>query len=95
MLKESRLKSEGAVIRTLSPLRRFRQGPSYSPNRLVSQSASLRSDLYKAVKGLCTRPIDLWGTRKKQEFQTRGPRAFYRSPENHKQTVQYEKRQPE
>ena len=25
----------------LSPLRRFRQGPSYSPNRLVSQSAKL------------------------------------------------------
>ena len=30
---------EGTKIRTLSPLRRFRQGPSYSPNRLVSQSA--------------------------------------------------------
>ena len=28
-------------IRTLSPLRRFRQGPPYSPNRLVSQSATL------------------------------------------------------
>ena len=34
--------SEGAGIRTLSPLRRFRQGPSYSPNRLVSQSATLK-----------------------------------------------------
>ena len=34
--------SEGTGIRTLSPLRRFRQGPSYSPNRLVSQSATLK-----------------------------------------------------
>ena len=31
----------GRGIRTLSPLKRFRQGPSYSPNRLVSQSATL------------------------------------------------------
>ena len=29
------------MIRTLSPLRRFGQDPSYSPNRLVSQSAML------------------------------------------------------
>ena len=31
----------GSGIRTLSPLWRFRQGPSYSPNRLVNQSATL------------------------------------------------------
>ena len=30
-----------SAIRTLSPVRRFRQGPSYTPNRLVSQSATL------------------------------------------------------
>ena len=44
-------KSEGTKIRTLSPLRRFGQGPSYSPNRLVSQSAMLSE---KFVQG-CTR----------------------------------------
>ena len=47
----SRLKAEGVPtniqgggggIRTLSPLRRLRQGPSLSPNRLVSQSATLK-----------------------------------------------------
>ena len=37
------LQLKGTGIRTLSPLRRFRQGPSYSPNRLVSQSATLNS----------------------------------------------------
>ena len=36
------LQSEGTGIRTPSPLRRFRQGPLYSPNRLVSQSATLK-----------------------------------------------------
>ena len=46
-------------IRTLSPFRRFRQGPSYSPNRLVSQSATLKDDLYKAVEGPSTSPIVL------------------------------------
>ena len=40
-LKESRLQSEETGIRTLSPLRRLRQGPSYIHNRLVSQSATL------------------------------------------------------
>ena len=39
-LKESDLKSEGTGIRTLSSLSRLRQGPSYSPNNLVSQSAT-------------------------------------------------------
>ena len=29
------------------------------------------------------------------ELYTRGPRAFYRSPDNQQQTVQSEKRQPE
>ena len=34
----------------MSPLRRFGQVPSYSPHRLVSQSATrFRKDLYKAV----------------------------------------------
>ena len=33
--------SERTNIRTLSPLGSFGQGPSYSPNRLVSQSAML------------------------------------------------------
>ena len=32
----------GTRIRTLSPLWRFRQGPPISPNRLVSQSATLK-----------------------------------------------------
>ena len=36
------------MIRTLSPLRRFRQGPSYSPNSLVSQSATLKN---RSVQG--------------------------------------------
>ena len=34
------LQSEGTKIRTSSPLRRFGQGPSYSPNRLVSQKCN-------------------------------------------------------
>ena len=34
-------KSEGTGIRTLSPLKRLRQSPVYSPNRLVSQSSTL------------------------------------------------------
>ena len=42
--------SEGTGISTLSPLR-FRQGPSYSPNCLVSQSATLKE---WSVQG-CTR----------------------------------------
>ena len=45
----------GRETRTLSPLRRFRKGPSYSPNRLVSQSATLK----EAVKGTSSRPIVL------------------------------------
>ena len=36
------LQSERTGIRALSPLRRLRQGPTYSPNRLVSQSAKLK-----------------------------------------------------
>ena len=40
--KEARHKSEGTGIRTPSPLRRLRQGPSYSPNRFVCQSATLK-----------------------------------------------------
>ena len=43
--------NQGTKIRTLSPLRSFGQGPSYSPNRLVSQSAMLYE---RSVKG-CTR----------------------------------------
>ena len=43
-MKESRKQSEGTGIRTLSPLRRFRQGPSYSPDRVVSQSATLNKE---------------------------------------------------
>ena len=35
-------------MRTLSPLRRFEQGPSYSPNHLVSQSAMLKE---RSVQG--------------------------------------------
>ena len=38
------------------PLRRFRQGPSYSPYRLVSQSATLKE---WSVKGFGTRPVVL------------------------------------
>ena len=38
-LRSPDLQSEGTKIRTFSPLRRFGQGPSYSPNRLVSQNA--------------------------------------------------------
>ena len=45
-LNESRLTIRGMGIRTLSPLRRFRQGPSYSPNRLVSQSATLKTSAH-------------------------------------------------
>ena len=50
----------GTRIRSLSPLRRFGQGPSYSPHHLVSQSATLfRNDMYKSVKGSSTRNIVL------------------------------------
>ena len=57
-LNESRLTIRGMGIRTLSPLRSFWQGPSYSPNRLVGVQC-LRNDLYKAVKGPSTRPSPL------------------------------------
>ena len=58
-LKESCL-TIGTGIRTLSPLRGFRQGnlKSYSPNGLV-RVQRLRNDLYKAVKGPSTRPLVL------------------------------------
>ena len=47
-LKESRLTIRRDGIGALSPLRRFGQVPSYSPYRLVSQSAILKE---RSVQG--------------------------------------------
>ena len=40
--KAERVPTNNQGIRTLSPLRRFRQVPPYSPNRHVSQSTTLK-----------------------------------------------------
>ena len=55
------LQSEGVRIRTLSSLRRFGQGTSFSPNRLVSQSAMLQEKIEqdcKRAKHNNYRPLD-------------------------------------
>ena len=44
--------SERTMISTLSPLRKFRQGSSYSPYHLVSQSAMFQERSVQCCKGL-------------------------------------------
>ena len=58
-LRSPNSQSKGTKIRTLSPLWRFGQGPSYSRHRLVSQCAMLSKGLYKTVEGPSTRLIIL------------------------------------
>ena len=56
-LKESRLTTRGDEDQDLVASEKFGQGSSYSPHRLVSQSAMQCKGLYKAVEGPIIRPI--------------------------------------